>query len=146
MDACRRDSSALRAGSFHVPARRSASRAPRGAPAAARRSAQSAPDRCGSLDSTRPACAPGRRSYDHQVDKIIYRRLLQALLVHAQLEDRLLLLRRKAAREVALEFLDQTRDAFLAAALVADRGLDHHLREGRVVVELDLQRLGNRGL
>src|SRR5882672_9153308 len=142
----RRGPSALRAGSSRVRARRSASRALRAAPAGAGRSARSVPGRCGSLRSARRAPVPGRCSYHHQIDEVIYRRLLEPLLVLAQIEDRLLLLRRKAPREVALELLDQARDAFLAAALVPERILDHHLRERAAVIELDGERVRDRAL
>ena len=61
-------------------------------------------------------------------------------------QDRLLLFRRKAARQVGLEFLDQDRHAFLAPALVADRVFDHHFLEAASVLELDGDAVGDRAL
>src|SRR5436190_21170719 len=86
------------------------------------------------------------RSYHHEVDEFMDRRRLQALLIHAQLEDRLLLLGREAPRQVALELLDQERHAFLAPALVADRVFDQHLRELLPVLELDGEAIGDGAL
>src|SRR5207302_6506871 len=120
--------------------------APRAAPAGAGRSARLAPGRCGSVRSARPAFSRGRRSYHHQVDEFIDRRLLQALLILAELEDRLLPLAREAAREIALELLDEVRDAFLAPALVADRIFHDHLGQGAAVVELHRQRIRDGAL
>jgi hypothetical protein len=48
---------------------------------------------------------------------------------------------REAAGEVGLELLDQHRHAFLAAALVADRVLDHDLLQLLAVGELDVSAL-----
>ena len=61
-------------------------------------------------------------------------------------QDRLLLLGREPAREVGPELLYQQRNAFVAAARVADRIFDHDFVELLAVVEFDRQRVGDRAL
>src|SRR3954465_8622394 len=87
-----------------------------------------------------------RRSYHHEVDEFMDRRRLQALLIHAQVGYRPLLLGREAPRQVALELLDQERHAFLAPALVADRVLDPHLGELFALLEPDGGAIGEGAL
>src|SRR5689334_25253591 len=74
------------------------------------------------------------------------RRRFEALLVHAAREDRRLLLRREASREIAFELLNEERHAFLAATLVANRVLDDHLGELLAILEFDRQPIGNGAL
>src|SRR5262245_34021951 len=54
------------------------------------------------------------RSRREEVHELVHRRLFQPLLVLAQREDRLLLLRRIAASEIGFELDDQLRYAFRA--------------------------------
>src|SRR3954464_11114444 len=84
-----------------------------------------------------------RRSYHHEVDEFLDRRRLQALLIHAQVEDRLLLLGREAARQVALELLAQDGHAFLGPAFGARRVLAQPLGELLAVLELDREAIGD---
>src|SRR5207302_7136761 len=77
-----------------------------------------------------------RRSYHHEVYEFMDRRRFQSLLIPAKLENCLLLLGRKAPREVALELLDEHRHAFAPPALVTDRVLNQHFRQLPAVLEL----------
>src|SRR4051812_23390133 len=104
----------------------------RAARAGAGRSGRSASDSSAPRRSARQGGAPGLRGWssdDEEVHELVDRRLREALRVHAELENCLLLLHGKAAREVRLEFLDEDRHALFATALVADRVFaDHFLQ------------------
>src|SRR3954464_3478472 len=91
---------------------------PRAAPAGAGRTARSGSGSSGSPPTARRCALLGSGSCGEQVYELVYGRLVQAIGVLAKLEDRLLLLLGKAARQVGLEFFHQHRHAFLAAALV----------------------------
>src|ERR1700704_822175 len=81
-------------------------------------------------------CCPS--DYEH-VDELVDRRRLQALLIAAQLENRLAPLLRKAARKVGAEFRFEQGNAFVAAAAVADRIFYRQLARCGSVPEENLQ-------
>src|SRR3954470_199507 len=119
---------------------------PRAAPAGAGRSARSGWGSSGSPPTARRCALLDSGSCGEQVYELVDGRAMQALDVLAQLEDRPLLPLGKAARQVGLEFLDQHRHAFLAAALMADWVFAHHFLELRAVLESDGERVGDRTL
>ena len=88
-------------------------------------------------------CCPS--DYEH-VDELVDRRRLQALLIAAQLENRLAPLLRKAAGEVPAKFLFEQGNAFVAAAAMAQRILYRHLASLGSVFEENLQLICDRAL
>src|SRR5438128_3663627 len=72
-------------------------------------------------------CCPS--DYEH-VDEFVDRRRLQALLIAAQLEDGLAPFLRKAAVEVPAEFRFEQGNAFVTAAVMAERIFYRHLERG----------------
>ncbi|CAM2154606.1 hypothetical protein PT2222_300120 [Paraburkholderia tropica] len=88
----------------------------------------------------------GSRSCHIQVDVLVHGHGLEPCRIQRDIENRLLLLRGEAPREVGPELFDQQRDAGFAASLVADRILHHDFVERRAVVQLDGQRIRDRTL
>src|SRR6266705_1597533 len=74
-----------------------------------------------------------------QVDEFTDRSRLQAALVAAQPEDRLAPFLRKAAVQVPAEFRFEQGNAFVTAAVVAERIFYRHLERGGSVPEENLQ-------
>src|SRR6266568_6233237 len=81
-----------------------------------------------------------------QVYEFLGWRRLQALLIAAQPEDRLAPFLRKAAIQVPAEFLFEQGNAFVTAAVVAERIFYRHLERGGSVPEENLQLVSDRAL
>src|SRR5437773_10768013 len=85
-------------------------------------------------------------SDDIEVDVFVHRHRLELLLVERGGEDRVLLLLRKAPREVGAELRFEQRDALLAAATVTDRVLDNDFGQAVAVLEVDGKRVRDAAL
>src|SRR5258708_32396988 len=83
------------------------------------------------------------RSNNEQVDEIVHWSRLESCRIERQIEDRALLFGRKTPGQVGLEFLDEYRNALLAAAAVADGIFDDHFLEPSAIDELDGNRVGD---
>ena len=69
------------------------------------------------------------RSDGIEIDIVVDRHRFEPPLIERHVEDRLLLLRVEAAREIGAEFFHQQRNAVGAPALVADRIFDDDFRK-----------------
>src|SRR5439155_21188046 len=85
-------------------------------------------------------------SDDEKIDEFVRRRRFEPARIERDVENSALLLRRKAARQLGPELLDQHGDALLAPAAMSDGILDDDFLELRAVVELDGDRVGDRAL
>src|SRR5438105_12283065 len=85
-------------------------------------------------------------SDDEKIDEFVHRHRLEPVRIERDIENGALLLRRKAARQVGLEFFNEQGDALLAPAAMSDRILNEDFLEPRAVVELDGDGVGDRAL
>src|SRR5215472_1802366 len=85
-------------------------------------------------------------SDDEKVDEFVHRRRFEPARVERDLENRLLLLRGEAAREIDPELLNEQRNALGAPPAMADRILDPDFLQAAAVLELDADRVRDRAL
>src|SRR5687767_4991279 len=83
-------------------------------------------------------------SHREQIGELVHRHRLEPLRVVAHVEDRVLLLHRKAPCEIGAELGFEQRYAVLAPAAMADRIFDADFRRAGAVLEEHLHRIRDR--
>src|SRR6476661_865258 len=99
---------------------------------------------CCVLSATTAVNRCSARSRGKEIHEFVDRCSHQSIVVHAQLSDRTLTVRRKAPGEIGLELFRQHRNALAAATWMADRICDLDWTGACAIAETEPHRVGVR--